>query len=234
MEAMTNPMKALCGAVAAAAVLLTLTACQCVCKKGSSDALELFNGKDLQGWNYVLEDPAVKRDSVWTVRDGIIICKGEPLGFLYSEKTVTNFRLLVEYRWAPGAKPGNSGIFSRIHPPLSALPACSECQLAHGSAGDILTLQGMKMNVDQPRFFAVKAHAKAGDISGVKKLENKENPAGEWNQVEILAQGSKYQVWVNGSLVNEANGIEVIAGPVGLQSEGGEIHFRRASLTPLP
>jgi hypothetical protein len=28
-------------------------------------------------------------------------------------------------------------------------------------------------------------------------------------------------------------GVEVVPGRVGLQSEGGEIHFRRATLTPL-
>ncbi len=234
LKIMTNPIKSLLGAIAVAAVMLTLTACQSVYKKNSRGELELFNGKDLQGWKHVLEDPSVPAEKVWTVRDGIIVCKGEPLGFLYSEKTFTNFRLLVEYRWAPGAKPGNSGIFSRIHTPYSALPACSECQLMHGNAGDVLTLQGMKMAVDQPRYFSIKAHAKAGDISGVKKLEDKEKPAGEWNQVEILALGPKYQVWVNGTLVNEVTGIEVISGPIGLQSEGGEIHFRRVNLAPLP
>jgi len=52
--------------------------------------------------------------------------------------------------------------------------------------------------------------------------------------VEILAQGPKYTVWINGRKVNEAEGVDVVAGPVGLQSEGGEIHFRRVTLTPLP
>jgi hypothetical protein len=38
---------------------------------------------------------------------------------------------------------------------------------------------------------------------------------------------------MNGQQINQVIGVEVIAGPLGLQSEGGEIHFRRATLTPL-
>jgi hypothetical protein len=216
------------------AALLGLTACSSLKRTTSSAAIELFNGKDLTGWKPVLADAKVQPTDVWSVKDGLIICRGTPVGFLYSEREFTNFRLVVEYRWAPGSEPGNSGIFSRIHRQFSAIPCCAETQLKHGSAGDILTLQGMKLTADQPRYYFVKNHALAGDICGVKKLEDKENPDGQWNRVEILAQGPKYTVWINGRKVNEAEGVDVVAGPVGLQSEGGEIHFRRVTLTPLP
>jgi hypothetical protein len=39
-------------------------------------------------------------------------------------------------------------------------------------------------------------------------------------------------VKINGQLVNEVTGVEVKAGPIGLQSEGGEVHFRNVMLTP--
>jgi hypothetical protein len=215
------------------AVLLALTACHSPLHRGESASLELFNGKDLTNWKPVLADATVKPEAVWSVKNGLIICQGTPLGFLFFDREFTNFRLVVEYRWPPNSKPGNSGIFSRINRVFSALPRCVETQLMHGSAGDILTLQGMKLGVDQPRFFSVKNHALAGDISGVKKLQDKEHPPGEWNRVEILAQGPKYTVWMNDEKVNEAEGVEVVAGPIGLQSEGGEVHFRRVILTPL-
>ncbi len=32
----------------------------------------------------------------------------------------------------------------------------------------------------------------------------------------------------------QAHGLDVIAGPIGLQSEGGEIHFRNIRLSPAP
>jgi hypothetical protein len=195
--------------------------------------MELFNGKDLAGWKHVLAEPAVGMSQVWNVQDGVITCQGKPLGFLYGGPAVTNFRLLVEYRWPPGTEPGNSGIFSRISAPLKPLPCAIEVQLKHGSAGDVLGLQGKPVAAGQPRFFEVKAHAVAGDIAGVKKLLDAENPPGEWNRVEILAQGANYQVWVNGKLVNEVSGVAVTSGPVGLQSEGGVVQFRRVTLTPL-
>ncbi len=94
-------------------------------------------------------------------------------------------------------------------------------------------LQGRTVAAGQPRFFSVKAHAVAGDIAGVKKLVDLEKPAGEWNRVEILAQAGHYTVWVNGKLANEAEGVEQVAGHVGLQSEENAIQFRRVRLTPL-
>lgn len=196
-------------------------------------ATELFNGKDLAGWQHVLAEPAVAMSQVWNVSEGILTCQGKPLGFLYRGPEVTNFRLVVEYRWPPGSPPGNSGIFSRVSQPFKPLPCAIEVQLKHGSAGDLLGLQGKPVAGGQPRFFEVKKHAVAGDIAGVAKMLDAENSPGEWNRVEILAQGPRYQVWLNGKLVNQANGVALAAGPVGIQSEGGVIQFRRITLTPL-
>jgi len=196
--------------------------------------VELFNGKDLKGWTHVLAEPNVPREAVWSVKDGILVCKGAPLGVLQTVRAFTNFKLIVEYRWAPGTKPGNSGILTRINGPARALPRCTEVQLQHDNAGDVLGLQGMTVASGQARYFEVMNHAVAGDIRGVKKTTDAERPAGEWNRVEIIAQADTYTVWVNGSAINEAHGVEVRSGQIGLQSEGGEIHFRRVTLTPLP
>ncbi len=196
-------------------------------------AIELFNGKDLSGWRYVTAEAAVSMQQVWSVQDGILVCKGTPVGALLAGPDVTNFRLMVEYRWAPGKEPGNSGIFSRINGPMKPLPPAIETQLKHGSNGDVLSLQGKRIPSTHPRYFEVNAHALAGDIAGVTKLGDFEKAPGEWNRVEILAQGQTYTVWVNGKLANQVEGVQIAAGPVGVQSEGGEIHFRRVSLTPL-
>jgi len=198
----------------------------------AAKAIELFNGKNLEGWTHVLADPSVPRDKVWTVRDGLIVCQGEPVGVLYTEKTYTDFQLVVEYRWAPGTKPGNSGIMSRMLPGTGALPRTVEVQLQHGNAGDLMGLRGFPIAGGQPRWFERESKV-AGRISGVKKIVAAEKSPGEWNQVEITARAGAYTVRINGQLVNEASGVEARAGPIGLQSEGGEIHFRRATLTPL-
>ncbi|HEX2974090.1 MAG TPA: DUF1080 domain-containing protein, partial [Tepidisphaeraceae bacterium] len=168
-----------------------------------------------------------------SVKDGILTCQGKPIGALYKGPEVTHFRMVVEYRWPAGSEPGNSGIFSRISEPVTALPRAVEVQLKHGSAGDVLGLKGKPIAGGQPRFFEVKKHPVAGDIAGVSKMVDAENPPGQWNRVEILAQGSRYQVWMNGKQVNEVEGVEVASGPVGVQSEGGVIQFRRITLTPM-
>jgi hypothetical protein len=214
--------------------LVTLTACNSTRPSSFTRSVELFNGKDLSGWTHVLAVPNVPRETVWSVRDGILVCKGAPLGVLQTERAFTNFRLVVEYRWAPGLKPGNNGILTRINGPARPVPRCAEVQLQHGNAGDVLGLQGMLVASGQPRYFEVTNHAVAGDIRGVKKTADATRPTGEWNRVEVLAKGDAYTVWMNGTEVNAATGVEVRSGQIGLQSEGGEIHFRRVILTPLP
>lgn len=195
-------------------------------------AVALLEGNSLAGWAHVLADPAVPREKVWTLRDGLLVCTGEPIGVLYTEKHYTNFHLELEYRWAPGGKPGNSGIMSRITPGTGALPRTVELQLHHGNAGDVIGLQGFPIaEGGQPRWFERDSKV-AGKISGVKKAVAAEAPPGEWNRVELEARGDRYTVKLNGQVVNEVSGVEVRAGPIGLQSEGGEIHFRRVRLTP--
>jgi hypothetical protein len=213
--------------------LLLLGVASCSTPSAPKHAIELFNGKDLEGWQQVLADPEVKLSQVWSVQGGILTCQGKPLGFLYRGPAVTNFRLVVEYRWPPGSEPSNSGVFSRITEPLKPLPCTYECQLKHGSNGDLLGLQGKPVAAGQPRYFELKTVALAGTISGVRKMLDAEKAPGEWNRVEILAQGPRYQVWINGKLVNDVSGVSVVAGPIGVQSEGGVVQFRRVTLTPL-
>ena len=67
--------------------------------------ISLFNGKDLSGWIDVNTSP-----ETWYVKDGLLICKGKPIGVMRSEKQYENFLLHVEWRhMEPG---GNSGIFA--------------------------------------------------------------------------------------------------------------------------
>jgi hypothetical protein len=215
------------------AILVALTGCQSPKVNASRGVIDLWNGRDLAGWNHILAEPDVPRNAVWSARDGLLICQGKPLGVLLTKHSFTNFKLVVEYRWAPGSEPGNSGILTRINGPAQALPRCLEVQLRHGDAGDILGLHGMNVPAGQLRYFEAMNHPVAGDVRGIKKRVDAELPAGGWNRVELHAQGDTYTVWMNGVLINQAAGVALGSGPIGLQSEGGEIHFRRVALTPL-
>lgn len=215
------------------ALAVAAVSCSTMEREEAGGSMELFNGRDLSGWAAVsgpAEGGGGEKASVWNVRDGMIVCRGEPIGYLHTKRAYKDFRMTVEYRWAPGATPGNSGLFSRIDGEPRALPRCVEVQLMHGNAGDVLGLQGRSIASDQPRFFHIAAHPLAGDIDGVRKEVAAEAEAGQWNRVEILAQGDTYTVWLNGVQVNRVTGVEVVSGPVGLQSEGGEIHFREVRI----
>ena len=195
-------------------------------------AVDPFDGKSLDGWEHYLVDPAVKMADVWSARDGLLICKGKPMGYLATKKAFTNFRLTVEWRWAPGKPASNSGVLLRITGKPRALPKCVEAQLKAGSAGDIYGFHGFQVKGDAAR--AVSAEAEMiGKLSGVSKIKGNEKKPGEWNRYDITLRGGNLTVLVNGEKVNEATGLDVVAGKIGLQSEGGEVHFRTVRLTPL-
>jgi hypothetical protein len=202
----------------------------------AGESVQLFNGKNLEGWHAYLAQHGVTKGDVWSVRDGLLICKGEPLGYMYTDKPFTSCKLVVEWRWAPGKKAGNNGVLMRINGEPKPLPRCIEAQLKSGDAGDagdLYGFHGMTMDGDAARKIDVKGSPFTGPIKGVKKMRGNEKPVGEWNRYDIVLDGSNLTVSVNGKKVNEATDCDVLSGPVGVQSEGGEIHFRKIELTPI-
>jgi len=199
----------------------------------AAETIPLFNGTDLDDWHVYLAEHGVTKGDVFTVEDGLLICRGEPLGYLYTDQDFESFKLVVEWRWAPGKKAGNNGVLMRINGQPQPLPKCIEAQLQSGSAGDLYGFHGMSMDGDTTRNVDSKGSAFTGPIKGVKKMSGNENPVGEWNRYEIVLDGGDLKVSVNGKQVNAATDCDVLAGPVGVQSEGGEVHFRKIELTPL-
>lgn len=202
--------------------------------------VRLFNGQDLSGWSHFLVDPKVPASDVWTVQEGILICKGEPLGYLQTSAEYTSFKLVVEWRWAPGTasrlgRAPNSGVLLRVNgdPKPRGIPRAYEAQLQAGNAGDLYGFWGMPLDGDAARRREAKGHELLGDMVGFRKTEAAEHPEGEWNTYEITLDGPSLNVVVNGKAINDAHGAAVIPGRIALQSEGGEIHFRRVELWPI-
>lgn len=194
--------------------------------------IDLFDGKSLAGWEHFLVDPNLKMADVWSVRDGLLICKGKPMGYIATKKLYTHYRLIVEWRWAPGKPATNSGVLMRIIDKPRALPKCVEAQLQHGKAGDIYGFHGFKVSGDKARF--IQAESKMiGKLTGVKKIKGAEKKPGEWNKYDITFNQGDLKLIINGELVNQATDCDVVPGKIGLQSEGGEIHFRNIKLMPL-
>lgn len=202
------------------------------CEKVKDGTIELFNGKCLNGWKCHNVDDAPMTD-VWSVEDGLLTTVGKPFGYLYSYKSFTNYKLVVEWRWKPGSDPSNSGVLLRMaDKPISFLTTCVEAQLQHGSVGDIWGFYGAKCTADE-RVRTVKGHKKLGDFGGVGKIKDAEKEPGQWNVYEITLNQGDLTIVLNGEKVNAATGLDVKAGPIGLQSEGGPIQFKRVSLTPI-
>jgi hypothetical protein len=108
------------------------------------------------------------------------------------------------------------------------LPNAMEAQLQSGNAGDMYGFQGFRIDGDEERLSQI-------PVPGwrLAKIAGNENEPGEWNRYEITVDGDRVTLIVNGKKVNEATGCDVRPGRIGLQSEGGVIHFRRVTLTPL-
>ena len=193
------------------------------------ETIKLFNGKDLAGWTHFLTEADAKLEDAWSVKDGVIVCKGTPGGYLATKDMYESFILVVEWRWP--AKPGNSGVLMRITGDPKMLPNCCEAQLKSGDAGAMYGFQGFKLAGDKSRLFA-NPNA-VGGLTGLRKAAANEKEAGEWNKFEITAKGDTVTIILNGKEVNKATGVDVRAGQIGLQSEGGEIHFRTVTITPL-
>jgi len=201
-------------------------------------ATRLFNGRDLTGWSHVLVDEKVPAADVWSVRDGVLVCKGDPLGYLYTNAAFTNFRLVVEWRWPAGtaARLGavpNSGVLLRVTPQPQGIPPSYEVQLKVGVAGEVLGFWGRALDGDPTRRREGKARPLVGDMIAFSTLAAAEKPEGEWNRYEITVDGPSIVVVMNGRRVNEVTGAQVMPGRIALQSEGGEIHFRTVEVTPL-
>lgn len=214
---------------------ILLASCSKKTTPAAGTATPLFNGTDLTGWSHVLVGEGVKMEDVWSVKEGVLVCKGKPLGYLFTNNSYQDFKLTFEWRWAPGTEPGNSGVLLRIAgKPATFMPKCVEAQLKHESAGDIWGFFGATTEGSPERFQEIKGHKELGDFKGLKKIKTAEKAPGEWNRYEITLSGGNMELKVNGELVNQASGLDVLAGPIGLQSEGGEIHFRNIELKQNP
>lgn len=222
-------------------VALVLTAVvSSVAATAQPGSIRLFNGQDLSGWSHFLVDPEVPATDVWSVRDGMLVCRGEPLGYLHTTTDYTSFRLVVEWRWAPGAaarlgRAPNSGVLLRVNGEAKpkGIPRAYEVQLQAGNAGDLYGFWGLPLEGDPGRRRERKGHELLGDMVGFAKTEAAEAPEGDWNTYEITLDGPSLVVLLNGKKVNEAGGAAVMPGRIALQSEGGEIHFRRVELWPI-
>ncbi len=192
----------------------------------AEDTADLFNGKDLTGWTYHLEKPGVPMEDVWSVQEGVLVCKGRPVGYLLTKRdNYENYVLTLEWRWPEQG--GNNGVLVHVTKPgeLGVWPKCLEVQLASGDAGDFWAI-GTTIEIENPE----------GRIEGRRHInlsDGDEKPLGKWNKIKITCRGDEVLVEVNGKLVNHATDVSQSKGAIALQSEGTPIEYRNIKLKPL-
>jgi hypothetical protein len=215
--------------------VLSLTVLLAAASVRADDDVCTVDGKPLEGWDCYLEDANVALEDVWSTEDGMLKCTGTPIGYIHTKQKFKNFQLTLEWRWAPGTKPGNNGALLRIDgDAVTFLPKCIECQLKSGDAGSVYGFHGFSLKGDADRSGGGDNEKLGKFVSVKKKIEGAEKEPGQWNKYDITLSGGDLTVKVNGKLVNQATDCDEIAGYIGLQSEGGEIHFRNICIKTLP
>lgn len=196
---------------------------------------DLFNGKDLTGWVNVNTDP-----DTWYVQNGELICKGQPIGVMRSDRQYENFLLHIE--WMHTEPGGNSGVFawSDAKPnPRTRLPNGVEIQM--------LELDWPKLHVrDGVMPPMAYVHGELFGVNGVKtipdtprgersvSIENRAKGRGQWNTYDVVAIDGVIKLSVNGKYVNGISRSTQKKGYLCLESEGAKIHFRNIKILELP
>lgn len=188
----------------------------------------LFNGKDLAGWQGLVENP-IARDTMfavdllarqieadakipqnWKVEDGAIVFFGEGYDNLCTVESYRDFELLVDWKIT---KNGDSGIYLRGSPQVQIWDtSMTDIGAEVGSGG----LYNNQENESKPLVVA-------------------DNAVGEWNTFRIIMIQDKVTVYLNGTLVTDRVTLENYwnrelpifrSGPIELQAHGTNLQFR--------
>jgi hypothetical protein len=199
-------------------------------KPGNTDEkgfVTLFDGRTLNGWKLVRG-----RGPGYVVKDGVLICPLEGGGNLYTEKEYANFIFRFEFRTEPG---GNNGV--GIRAPLE---------------GDA-AYQGMEIQILDDGHEKYKGKIKSEQHHGsiydvIPARTGFLRPAGEWNEEEIMADGNRIRVTLNGVIILDADlnivreetvlkkhpGLKRKSGHIGFLGHGSLVEFRNIRIKTLP
>lgn len=193
------------------------------CSEAPEGFFPLFNGQDLSGWT---GDTAN-----YTVENGVLICNNGR--HIFTEMEYSNFILRFEFKLTPGA---NSGLGIRT-PIGEGDPAYTgmELQILDDTAEKYKDLKDYQFH---------------GSIYGmVPAKRGALKPVGEWNAQEVVADGDRIKVTLNGSVIVDASLKEAAArgsldgnphsgllrekGHIALLGHGDTLEFRNLYLKEL-
>jgi len=190
---------------------------------GDEGFVPLFNGKDLTGW--------IGDTKGYVPEDGKIVCR--PGGNLYTEKEYDNFIFRFEFKLTPGA---NNGLGIRTPPKGDAAYVGMELQILDDTADQYKNLQPYQYH---------------GAIYGiVPPIRGHQKPVGEWNYEEVVADGPKIKITLNGTVIVDADlsqikqtdqmhdlkkhpGLHNAKGHIGFLGHGSVVEFRNIRIKEL-
>jgi hypothetical protein len=216
------------------AALAGVTGCQTAARP---KAVAVLNAQqpdgEFAGWKSFHEQPGTKTADVWQLQPGgVLVCKGTPRGYLYTEQDYTDFKIEFEWRYPPGATQSNGGLLLRMTGEHAVWPKCLEFQLNQTQAGDFWGIRGFTYAGPESRYRII-TNSPYGTLRHLKRTLGMERPAGQWNRFEGIAAGDTVVQKINHVKVNEAVGCDVVPGKILITAEGQEIQFRNIRLTPL-
>jgi hypothetical protein len=196
-------------------------------KSDEKGFVALFDGKSLTGWKLVRgHGPG------YVVKDGALVCPADGGGNLFTEKEYSNFAFRFEFKTEPGA---NNGV--GIRAPFEGDAAYQGMEIQILDDGD-----GRYKGKIRPE----QHHGSVYDVIPARTGFLK--PAGEWNEEEIMAKGSRIRVTLNGVIILDADlgivreeatlkkhpGLKNKSGHIGFLGHGSLVEFRNIRIKALP
>ena len=189
-------------------------------RKGENETIQLFNGKDLDGW--------VGHETMWSVQDGVIVAKNtEPIKvstYLLTKRKFSDFRLTCTVKLVQSEMHSGVAFWGRNAP----------------EHGDKYTYAGhlVMFPSDWGMYDLFGREGRLGVDGAPAKKAGKQH---DWNDLEILAQGNRVRVAVNGTPVVDWRDPEpdrIKEAPIGLQLHSNtvpqEVHFKNLVLETFP
>jgi hypothetical protein len=196
------------------------------------------------GWRALGEDDFAlvnTDDDTFTFQDdGLIKCKGTPVGVHRTKQQFKNFELVVEWRHLESG--GNSGIFAWVDP--KALEGLEPNKLPRSGIEVQMLDHGYKEKYIANGGKLADWFTTNGDIFAVGESTMKPFPplspngsrsfprgeyskgVGEWNHYYVRAINGELRLWVNGHEVSGGNECQPSEGCLCLESEGAPLEFR--------
>jgi hypothetical protein len=195
-------------------------------REGKSETVKLFDGKSLDGW--------VGYTDLWSVKEGVIVAKNtDPLKFstyLLTKDKYTDFRLTFASKLVTSEMHSGVCFWGFVKPDVSKDPKKDRTE--HTYAGHLV------MFPSGYGLYDLFGRNGLGVDGGPARKVGKQH---DWNDIEILAQGNRIRVAINGAAVvdwRDPLPDRIKEGPIGLQLHSNtvpqEVHFKGLVLETFP